>query len=228
MSTRCSSTRGPGQAAVLGDVADQHRGHRAVLGRADQPVGALAHLGDRAGRRRQLAGRTRSGWSRRHHVGLHRVDVLEQRRQRRLGHQPQVGRQRAEPLGPQAHLLGRLLGGDVEAAAAVLGQPGQRLQEQRGLADAGLAAEQGDRAGHQAALEHPVELAEVGGRRRPRRHVDLGDRQRHARGVARSPAEAASRPRRGSLDLLDEGVPRLAGGAAARPLGFRSPTFVQR
>ena len=41
-----------------------------------------------------------------------------------------------------------------------LGQAGERLQEQRRLADAGLATEQRDRARHEAPLEHAVELAD--------------------------------------------------------------------
>jgi hypothetical protein len=34
VSTMCSSTRGPGQRALLGHMAHQHHGHAAGLGRA--------------------------------------------------------------------------------------------------------------------------------------------------------------------------------------------------
>ena len=55
------------------------------------------------------------------------------------------------------------------------GDAGRGLEEQGRLADAGLAADEGDRARDEAAGEHPVELADAGGRgagvvgRRPRR-----------------------------------------------------------
>ncbi len=38
----------PGERAVLGDVADQHGGDVVVLGEANELLGAVAHLGDRA------------------------------------------------------------------------------------------------------------------------------------------------------------------------------------
>jgi hypothetical protein len=40
-----------------------------------------------------------------------------------------------------------------------------RLEQQRGLADAGLAADQHERPGHDAAAEHAVELTDPGRQR---------------------------------------------------------------
>ena len=45
---------GTGERAVLGDVADEHDRHAAPLGVDDQGLGALAHLDDRPGARREL------------------------------------------------------------------------------------------------------------------------------------------------------------------------------
>ena len=51
-----------------------------------------------------------------------------------------------DPVGAQPHLLLRLLGGEVQRAAAPLGDAPHDLQEQRGLADAWLAHHDGDPA----------------------------------------------------------------------------------
>ena len=64
----------------------------------------------------------------------------------------------AEPLGPQPHLRGRLLAGEVDGAAAGVGERGRHLEQQRRLADAGLAADQQRRAGHDAAAGDAVEF----------------------------------------------------------------------
>ena len=67
----------------------------------------------------------------------------------------------ADPVGAQPDLAGRLLAGHVQHRARLRGLRA-RLQQQGGLADAGLAGQQQDRPGHQAAAEHPVQLAEAG------------------------------------------------------------------
>jgi hypothetical protein len=86
-------------------------------------------------------------------------------------HGPQVGlgqdgdleRAVGQALGAQADLLGRLLAGDVERRTARRGQVPQRHAGQRRLADAGGAAQQHERPGHEPAAQHPVELADAGG-----------------------------------------------------------------
>ncbi len=60
-----------------------------------------------------------------------------------------------QALGPQAHLVGRLLGRDEQDPVAGRGPGGQYLEEERRLADARLATEQGDRAGHQSTRRAP-------------------------------------------------------------------------
>ena len=147
VSTRCSSTRGPARPPSLVTWPTRTWPWRPLLGRPHQAVGAVAHLGDRAGGRRQ----------RRVEHGLDRVDDHD------VGpHRPRGGRARgAATVSATSHRFGgsapsrsarsRTCWADssavtYEAAAPGLGQPGQRLEEQRGLADARLAAEQRDRA----------------------------------------------------------------------------------
>ena len=93
----------------------------------------------------------------------------------------------------------------------------RRLQQERRLADARLAAEQHERAGHEPAAEDPVELPDAGrrARRRPRRR-----RRPAATGAAPTGGHAGREPAaRGALadDGLDEGVPAAAGAALALP-----------
>ena len=52
----CSSTRGPGDLSVLGDVADEDDGGASLLGEARQLLRTGADLGDRAGRGFQAVG----------------------------------------------------------------------------------------------------------------------------------------------------------------------------
>ena len=153
-------------------------------------------------------------------AGLDRLDVAEQRGEVGLGGQVEVVAQRADPVGPQPDLGGGLLAGDVQHPARPRGQrPG--LQQQRGLADAGLAGQQHDRAGHQAAAEHPVELVHAGrpgpgrGRRRPADRD--GGRARRA-GPQRTRGGPGSRPAGWPPRRR---APGLALAAAAGP--FRRP-----
>ncbi len=67
----------------------------------------------------------------------------------------------AGPVRAQPYLGGGLLSGDVEHRAGRRDQCA-RLEQQRGLADAGLAGEQQDRAGDQAPAEDPVQFVKAG------------------------------------------------------------------
>ena len=85
----------------------------------------------------------------------------------------------------------------------------------------GRAAEQDERAGHEAAAEHAVELADAGlqARRRARRATS-----RRRTGAAAAPARAgaaARAARRGRRALLDQRVPLAAARALPVPLGSR-------
>ena len=161
---------------------------------------------------------------------LDRVDVAEHRGQVGLGGQVELVVQRADPLGAQPDLGGRLLAGDVRAPAAVPRGHAVRDVEQQGrLADAGLAGQQHDRAGHQAAAEHPVELGDAGRPGGGRRRVDLGDRRRAGRAADRRRRDALRpSPRRGAR-RTPRPCPR-PGTPAQRPthLADGQPHSVQR
>ena len=122
-------------------------------------------------------------------LGLERVDLAEHRREVGLAGEVERAGHRLDALGPGAHLRGGLLTADVEhPALAVLaraGGPGGDVEQQGGLADAGLAGHEHDGAGHDAAAEHPVELRHPGGAGDRPPGVDLTDRDR---GRARPPS----------------------------------------
>ncbi len=68
----------------------------------------------------------------------------------------------AEATGAHPHLLDRFLAGHVEHAPAGPRQAGGRLQQQGGLADPGIAADQHRRGRHQPAAQHPVQFGDAG------------------------------------------------------------------
>ena len=73
------------------------------------------------------------------------------------------------------------------AAASRAGQ----LQQQRALADARVAAEEHDRAGHEPAAQHPVDLADARSPGAPPRRCDLADRRDRADGARRAARSGA-------------------------------------
>ena len=170
VSTTCSSTRGPASAPSLVTWPTSTVVTPRAL--ASAPGGGRTPAPGRPTRARRPARGRSTVWieSTTSTSGRTVVEVGEHVGQQRLGRQPQLGRQRAEALGPAAHLRAptprpRRRGTGRPAA----GHGRQGLEQQRGLADAGLAAEQRDRAGHQAAAQHPVELADPVGVGRPAR-----------------------------------------------------------
>ena len=97
--------------------------------------------------------------------GTDLLDVAEHRAEVGLRGEVELVVDRAGPVGPQPHLGRGLLAGDVEHPQPGARRLGRDLQQQRGLADAGLAGEQHRRPGDHAAAEHPVELGDAAGAR---------------------------------------------------------------
>ena len=139
----CSSTRGPGDGAVLGDVADQQHGDAAALGEFDQGLRRGAHLGDRA--RRAVDRVEPHGLDGIDHRHLGRVGPLQGRHDvAHRGRGAQLHRRvaDAQTFRAQPHLVERLLARDVGAGGVLARQRRRDLQQQGRLADAGIAADQ--------------------------------------------------------------------------------------
>ena len=92
-----------------------------------------------------------------------------------LGREPQRAGLEPQPARAQRDLAHGLLAGRIQHGPLAAQRVG-RLQQQRGLADARVAAEQDHRAGHEPAAEHAVELADARHRARLGLLGDLGHR----------------------------------------------------
>lgn len=208
----------PGQAAVLGDMADQHDGGTAAPGDRHQGVGGLTHLGDRAGHAADP-------------VVIERVDRVDDHQRRGglgqpsqhhlqpgLGQHVQLVADGVQALGASLELIGRLLGGDVEHAAATPGHARRGLQQQRALAHPRLTPDQADRCPGEAAAQRSVQLAYAGCELWVPQLGNVTDRPHRARHVRDRVVVGRSR------QLLGEGIPVAAPAAATGPLGGLLPT----
>jgi hypothetical protein len=216
-----------GEAAVLGDVADEDGGNVLALRGEQELCRRFAHLADAAGRRLELH---------REH-GLHRVDDHERRPQPGdlledaldAGLRQQVERRNAdaEPVAAALDLMLRLLARGVQHRPDGAREMCRGLQQERRLADARLAAEENEGAGHDAAAEHAIELADAA--RQPLRLCALDFRVQLGRaGGAELRVAIARRRRCRGLGhaLLDQGIPGAALGAAPHPLGRLRPALL--
>ena len=200
VSTTCSSTRGPARAPSLvtwptrttarpRSLASRtsrwaHARTWATEPGAEPTVGVVDGL-DRVDDERASGATSSSVGERR---GRGRVSATS--------HRPSVERRRgarpaAAPAGATPRPTRRARGPPATTAAD--------LGQQRRLADARLAADERDRAGHEPAAEHPVELGDAGRAGRRTRRVDLGDRRGReaADAGALEPPTAPPAPRRG-------------------------------
>jgi hypothetical protein len=167
-----------GELPILGDVADEQEGGAVGLCHLNQTVGAFAYLRDRPGRRGELG--VVEGLDGVHHaqLGPLLLEVVDDVGQRGLGREQEVVVERAQPLCTQPHLVRRLLTRDVQDLGAGCGTGPEQLEHEGGLADPGLATDEGDAPRHQTAAEHPVELSDAGGNGLAVRRADRGDGHR--------------------------------------------------
>ncbi len=208
----CSSARGPAIGAVLGDVSDEQRRQVAVLGDPHQRSRDGADLRDTSGGTVDVCARDGLDGVDDQQIGPTASMWPSDSRQVDLGGEVESVFECAGALRPHPHLRCRLLARDVEHPLAASRRLGGHLEQQGGLADAGLAGQQEHRAGNDPATEDAVELGHAAALRR--RGLALHLRDRHSR--------ATDRPRDHSCDsrcadLLDC-APGLALAAAADPL----------
>ena len=198
--------------AFLRNVTDQQRRNVARLREPRELRGALAHLAHGARRRLQLFAEQRLDRVDREHAELiassyareHRLDA-------RLGEHVERRFADAEALRSQADLLERLLARDV-AGRHSRREIRERTQQQRRLADAGIAADQHDAAGHETAAEHAIELAKA--RRQALHRADVDAIETRELDLARV-LRTLGTLRHGNG--LGQRVPRAAIGALALP-----------
>ena len=210
-----------GDRAALRHVPDEVQHVPVPLGVIDQPRGRFAHLADAARRRRQLRHEDHLDGIHDDHLRPHALDLLKDRLDARLREQQQLRRRDPQPLGADLRLQERLLRGHVEHL-----QPGRRdavgrLEQQRGLPDPRIAADQHRRSEHRAAAEDAVELLDPGQHARRVHRLDFRDRRRLARGERRLLAH-----RLRDDALLGQRIPLLAIRAPPRPARLLRPALL--
>src|SRR5437899_1937345 len=132
-----------------------------------------------------------------------------------------------ETIGTEAQLIRRLLAGDVERCNPLALESRGTLHQQRGFADARLAADERHRTRNDPAAEDEIEFGEA---RAPARGGCLGDGGEADRRIvgwtapARLPIRRSAHPPLRDR-LLNQGVPRAARVALAAPFGLVGATF---
>ena len=154
------------QTALLRDMAHEDDGYTAFFGILEQGGGALAHLCNRAGRGFHAFDAHRLDGVNDEQVGLHVLHLREYFLQTGFAEQEgafatlQMDAAAArQSVGAQLDLPLALLTADVEHAA--LGERQEGLEQQCGFANAGLATQENQRARHESAAQHAVELRVV-------------------------------------------------------------------
>ena len=167
---------GSGNRTFLRHMADDKYGNSAPLREPHQLTGHFLHLADASGRRRELVrvdGLDRvdrdRGW-------LQRLDSFEDLFQGGFGQD--IEERAVDPQTFPSHLdlPGRLLPRHIEDSLTVRGQPGQRLEQEGGLPDAGIAADQHHRTRDHPPAQNPIELAAPGLKPVLPHHLDGVDR----------------------------------------------------
>ena len=130
-----------------------------ALGHQHQPPGAFAHLADAARRRAhpfQVDGLDGVD-HRQHRTQL--LQLLHDRLQVVLSQHQEAVAGDVQPLRPQLELLHRFLARNVDHRAEGAGDLVGQLQQERGLADPRVAADQDEGAGDYAPAQDLVQLA---------------------------------------------------------------------
>ena len=146
---------GPGDGAVLVDMAHHKDRDAAALGQLHQCHGASLHLGHAAGCGGVFAVTERLDRVRDQHIRFDRLGSLQHLAEIRLTQQQEVVRGHAQPLGPELDLGLALFAGYIQHPQ-VPAQLRADLQQQRGLADARRTGHQHQRVLHGAAAQHPI------------------------------------------------------------------------
>ncbi len=147
--------------ALLRHVPDENHGDAGGLGRRRQRGGHRAHLGDATRHALGLGGGHRLHRVDHHQRRPNLVDVTECGLEVRLGGEVQLVVAAAGSLGAKPDLASRLLSRQVQRPAPGLGPAVRDLEQQRRLADTGIAREQRHRAGHHAAAQDAVQLGDA-------------------------------------------------------------------
>jgi len=150
----CSSTRGP--AMVFGDMPHQKDRDVEGFGRAQQQRRGIAHLADTTGGAWPAFHVDRLHGVHNDQGRLHLLDALHDALGDDLGQHEEGVFGDAQPRGTPRDLVGAFLSADIERGAGRLGDIRRHLQQERALADTGVAPYQDNRAGHNPCAQDAV------------------------------------------------------------------------
>ena len=144
----------PGYGALFRHMPDQHDNDAGVLGKILQPGGRFTHLGDTARGRIQVLviGRLDTVYNSEDRTDGR--DVLQDGLQTGFRDQKQVLGFQAKTLGSHFNLPGALLAGNIQDGPMQVRCLSGNLQQQGGLSDARIAADENQRAGDKAAAQY--------------------------------------------------------------------------
>ena len=213
------------QCAFFGDMADQDHGGATGFGQAGQVGGAFTHLGHRArgaGELVRIHGLNRVNHRHLWRLGLQGGDDFFQLG---FGQHVHLAVVQAQTPRPQSHLRARLFTSDIQGVLAAALQTIQGLQQQGGLANARVAANQHHTALHHAAAQDAVQfILPGGGALHVLRFDGTQGHDGRGGGQARAFAVAVFAGAAVADHRLDQGVPSAAVGAFAQPFGAGAAT----
>ena len=214
----------PGQRALLGHMADQNNADAGRFGRTRQVRRAFAYLGYRARRGAQLIRIHGLDGIDHRHIGLLAAQCAQNFFQLDFGQHTHLRGFQPEAARAQSHLGAAFLTGDVQGIFSGALQRVQGLQQQRGLANARVAAYQYHATLHNAAAQHPVQLGVPGGCAVHVTGFNIGQ-YRHLRCTGQR-GKAVAHAAIGRRDRFHQGVPGRAGRAFAQPLGAGAAALI--
>ncbi len=136
--------------------------------------------------------------------------------ERGLGKNQQIGMLDAQPLPTHLDLARRFFPGHIQDRPFLGGESRQRLQQQRGFADAGITTDQNDGAGNHTPAQDPIKLTDPSELTILADHFNVGNRR--GLSLSRLHGHRPALTGRG-LPLFFHGIPTAAIRAAAQPSG---------
>jgi hypothetical protein len=193
-------------------VTDQEHGRARGLGQLEKAQRALTQLGDAARQRFDVLGHDRLDRIDDRHAGLRPTNGFDDGVGVRLAQEQQIPRAELHASSAQANLGNGFLTRDVQdLAPGVFGDRIGHLRQQGGLADAGITADERQRAFDDATAEDARHFLEADGDAVEVGRLDLVQTQRARR---RGDPGTTIGDRR-SLRRFLEGAPGVALGASA-------------
>ena len=216
--------------AILRHMPDEDGNAPRILREHHQIERAFAKLRRAARSAREIALVDRLYGIDDHDLRLDFLRVFHNLLEARLAQEEHVGTRNVQAFAPKLHLAGALFPAHIERLHAGGCHRGERRQNQRGLANPGIATDEHQGTWRKPATQHAVEFR-IGGAQPPR--VFRGDvAQRHdlVDRTAESASTAGITRRHGLYRMFLEGVPRPAERALADPLrggvaAFRTEVF---